>query len=202
MRPSRLNPNLHPKGGFSFTDAEGVKHLADDLERLIEVVTHYRKRAQRPPGDPQTEIEDQLCRRHKALCRVGPVGQAEMPHPPGATIEQVSLAIHVAYNIKQGEHYPGGSVERPEAEQRAAICAACPHAVNWTVGCRPCTKNVEGKTDTILFPRPVVESTRNMACQLSKDSLELAVWRVNGRKVKTAPPACWRPATPAQPPVA
>lgn len=191
---SRINPNLHPKGGFKYVDPDNVTHMADDLASLIQVVTHYRNRVGRPLGNPQVEIEDQLCQRHPALCRVadaarrsGTVSQIGTPTP-----EQTALAIHTAFNIKQAGRYPGKLLGLTEATARAETCRECSHAVDWTVGCSPCMRSVAGLTDAALAPLPVIRSTRNKACALAKDSLELAVWRDSVRKAKGAPAPCWR----------
>jgi hypothetical protein len=63
----RVNVNLRPSGGYTFTDVEGMRHEADDLVTLIANLALYRERTGREAGDPLNEIQDQLIARYPKL---------------------------------------------------------------------------------------------------------------------------------------
>lgn len=63
----RVNPNIRPPGGYYFIDEEDMRHEADDLPRLVANLGHYRQRTDREPGNPWSEVVNQILTRHPEL---------------------------------------------------------------------------------------------------------------------------------------
>lgn len=174
-----LNPNLHPPGGFRFVDARGVTHVGDTLEKLVSHLASYRKRNGFPVGDPQREVEEQICDTYPHLC--------------GSSFNGRMLASRVVSNLVEDVTRRGFMLVSPEeAKRRAAICAKCPMNVNWAEHCPPCKRKAKQFLPHLVRPNKPYKRLIGRACHSAGDDLSVAVWLLEGRLVGGAPAECWR----------
>jgi hypothetical protein len=180
-----LNPNLRPPGGYRFVDANGVTHDSDKISTLAEIVGRHRERAGFAVGNPMADILDQICGKYPRFCR-----EVQAPGVPA----EKTLAITVAHRIRQEIMHPPSerNVDSDEAARRAAICAACPHRVNWAEKCPPCLKSVQKYIRVAVRPAQLQPDTEHFSCKLGLDSIAIVVYRSKMKKLLGAPARCWR----------
>lgn len=95
-----------------------------DLQDLAHRVSGYRIINNLSLGDPESEIQDWLCRHTGAQCV-----PARRPAPmPGVKAKGAMVARFL--NAMLQWMLRGGHVDQEEAERRAEICASCPFNVH------------------------------------------------------------------------
>lgn len=110
-----------PPGGWRFPRPDGSLITGGDVFDLAKKVSDYRIINNIPLGDPESEIQDFLCRQNPHP----PCGPANRPQPkPGVKAKGVMVARFLNAMAQWMVH--GGHVEQEEAERRAEICAGCP----------------------------------------------------------------------------
>ncbi len=192
----KFNRFLRAIGGKYFIDEDGVKHKADQWEHLAVRVASYRKRAGKPPGDPEQEILDQVCARQPDYCQ-----EKNLPVPAQRAIATANESIRASsraitqwlINIlrlrRVGRAQP---VSREEARRRAAICAACPMQKDFSSVCGSC-KAMRKTAKQILFGgnSPVGEKLKG--CRVLGEDTSTSVHIQQDPSSNPALPGhCWR----------
>jgi len=150
----KFNKFLRPVGGKYFIDEDGVKHKADQWEHLFVRVASYRKRAGKPPGNPEQEILDQVCARNPDYCQEAkpsaPVQRA-VAAANKSTRASSRAVVQWLVGILRLRRVGGAQpVSREEARRRAAICAGCPMQKALSSNCGSC-KAMRKTAKQILF---------------------------------------------------
>lgn len=100
--------NLYARGGYTFVDADGVKHEGRDWDDLFSKIEAYRKRAGKPIGDIQAEVVAEYCERQPGMCRdVGPsdVRGIRLDAKKNAVLAWLALAASIANELGK---FPAG----------------------------------------------------------------------------------------------
>jgi len=180
----KIKPDLYPLSGYSYSDPDGVKHLANNLRGLVKSVSAYRVRVGRALGDPEQDILKQLCARQPKLCT-----EYVPAHDAGALTRIVASNAAFVFSQKTFEKVPAA-----EASLRAETCLRCRSNVSWGADCPPCLKNADDMISKMLEKLPKNKALKNRACLHALDDLQLAVWKTEGKPVLNPPPGsnCWR----------
>lgn len=64
-----FNRNLYPPDGYIFKDKDGVVHRGSNFGELFRKISAYRMRNRIPAGDPQAEVNAQLCKLFPGYCK-------------------------------------------------------------------------------------------------------------------------------------
>ena len=65
----RINDGIYPKnGGYLFIESDQSRHVGTSPGNLLLRVVAYRKRAGLPAGNPEVEIQNQICERNPGIC--------------------------------------------------------------------------------------------------------------------------------------
>ena len=139
------NTSVVPPGGFHYTethDGISIKIESDSVEATAEALLRYRVNNGIPPGDPQKDVFDYICKNWPHFCHnTDPynktVGREQSPD------ENLSRRMTV-WMTKLWNSGPDNSVTQAEAERRAAICAVCPQNQDYRPGgCGGCIDGIE-----------------------------------------------------------
>lgn len=171
-----VNPNIHPPGGFWFSDADEVRHEAGTLQALVTTLTEYRARVGRDPGEPLKEITEQLCARTPWLC--------VKPEPGMVLVAKITAwATRLFRDTRRADSH---KVEASEALKRSQACLGCPHRIDWSKVCPPCFSKTKKILKTSGF------GISGFACDLAGDDLEAATELAQPFLLADAPEHCWR----------
>ncbi len=201
MSASRWNPRVYPAGGWQFTDSANIKHLGTSLPTLVNAVREFRNRNALPPGSPEQEVVDQLCKRFPHACTGGEVsGSAVRPAGKEASgREKLALSVvvwlsKVARAVARVGKPDQTFATKTEAERRAAICAECPKQTRWDTNCGSCGQGHRRMSFALRRGRDVDNPTRLLACSVLAEDTRLSVFLENLQPVKSddLPENCWR----------
>lgn len=182
VRSQRIvNPNLHPKGGYKFKDADGVEHSAQTLDSLVRSLAKYRARVGRPPGNPERECIEFICSRSPQSCL-----------DIAVKYDRASLANAVTQDMALATQRETKMVDEVTAREREKTCLKCPNLLNWDKNCPTCIAKVGKLRDMIIPPGEIFSGLLGKACLSARDDATLAVWRVENQKVINPPGECWR----------
>src|ERR1043166_8237605 len=67
-KPVVFNSALWPPSGWVFLDSDGVKHQGANKRDLLTKLKTYRSRNRLLPGNPEKEVNDQLCAQFPGYC--------------------------------------------------------------------------------------------------------------------------------------
>jgi len=189
---NRVNFNLYPRDGYFFKESDGTSIRADSWPGVIRRVAKYRVRAGLAPGNPEVEVMEQACQRNPAHCvRDDPV-RAEM-------LKKVSLKgriLNFLSSLRRArDKTPIDFVGAPEAERRAAICAACPNNTSISEGCGSCKAALTEMRSDILGRGRSIDN-RLVGCVVTGEDLPTAI-HINQQAIEHSelPGHCWRKRT-------
>ena len=185
-----INTNIYPKGGYSFTESDGSKHVATDgWNGVIARVKAYRKRKGIPIGDVAAEVIQQACSKNPVLCQ-DDNGQRQI------ALKKSSLKSKILSWLAWLRGYPHKNfVEEPLARERASICAKCPHNQAFQDGCASCRATVNELRKQILGPRFI--DGRLNSCILMEEDLPTVVHiEMTAVQRDELPDFCWRKVRP------
>lgn len=183
-----INPNIFPKDGWVFRDANGTPHRSTSLRLLIATVTDYRKRNGFPVGSPEHEIVSQICSNNSGICK-----DASAPPPSVAIGGSLGAKIldwmeHMIADKRAGRLR---RVSNEQAMRRAQICARCPRQSQHPTTCSGCLANL-AKTRVALLDGRVPIHQGISACSIYRVDVQTQVHFEIGPEVFGGTPAeCW-----------
>jgi hypothetical protein len=183
-----LNPNLHPKRGFTFTDSDGAKINGDTWAGVIQRVINYRKRANLPPGDPTSEVINQACAHEPVLCvEQDPRNLFALKK---ASLKSRVLAWLAGMRAKKATNEVTYGNEQ-DARNRVNVCITCPHNQAIPEGCASCKAAIKAARDEVIPHR--FQDGRLHACMVLGEDLATSV-HLEQVTVENGelPPHCWR----------
>ncbi len=198
--------DIIPAGGWHYFENDGTKIEGNSHSELIANVTSYRTHNNLPLGNPEADVDKQVCARQPAVCGIGRVEDDDAPKKVYGQPIKRRLVDRVATWL--GNRYAKlGSIQtvsKEEAERRTSICVSCEkNQKDWraqvTRDCAPCGDRIE-VLDTLSFKiRKGNQVTREKnlgACQHYGMELQTAVWMpeqaMQMRKhYPNAPSNCW-----------
>lgn len=186
--------NLWPPGGRYFIDEDGIKHKGDNWQQVVLRVTNYRKRAGKPPGDPEGELKAQVCARLPELCRPEEPKRVMRAAPPvgrnqvGPMTERVLKWI--AEMLREARAGRLSRVSAAEAARRAAICAQCPMNRQLNQSCGTCKRSRADATKAITGK---AANDKLGGCKVLHTDNGIAVWlELPADNRDGLPGHCWR----------
>lgn len=181
-----INPNIFPKTGHFFKDAEGVRHFADSWSGVIARVIAYRKRRGQPVGDVKGEVTAQACAREPVMCHDDDGRHA-------AAVRRTSLKARILTWLQAVRgNTEKRFVDEGLARQRADICAKCPKSVPLPGGCASCTNVVNALRREIIGPGRFLDGRLNECDVLNEDTpvtVHIDMIAVDNSEL---PANCWR----------
>lgn len=181
-----INPNVYPKGGFTFKESDGTLIAADSWSGVVVRVVRYRKRAKLEPGRPYEEVMTQACDRNPGLCRDDTVytEQLKVSNLRGRILKWLSTLVGKEHQF----------VNDAEHRRRAAICARCPKNKALPSGCAVCSAALKEYRERIIGGRYV--DGRLNACSVLGEYLPVSS-HLEGQAEDNAelPGECWRKRT-------
>lgn len=190
----RINDGIYPKnGGYLFIESDQSRHVGVSPGNLLLRVVAYRKRAGLPAGNPEVEIQEQICARNPGVCYESDKGSM-----PAAMKKIASVKSRVLKwcSLLAGRKQNGDLkfVTLQETHDRVNICAACPKNTVYPGGCSSCKKAIKEYRTSLVPGRPM-DTVRLHACSvLGEDtgiSTHLDEHRVANPEL---PNHCWRKA--------
>lgn len=162
-----------PPGGWRYIQPETkFEFSASTLRAVVRFVAEHRRSNRLPAGDPSADIQNFVCAQL-------PAGSGNCMHELDGedyalkthfTMEDVKRFIQAAISALGSR----GLVEQPEAERRAAVCAACP--LNTTVGgCWRC-KGLADWLFRLIGARNTAHAGRLNQCGVCGCSIKAKIW--------------------------
>lgn len=163
-----VNPNLFPRDGYFFKDADGLSIRGDSWAGVIKRVQNYRRRAGHPPGNPEAEVMAQACSRNPGLC-------TEESTAYRIKLNEATLKGRVLGWLSRIIALPDKKfVFEHDARNRTGICATCSFNQGLPKGCSSCRAAVNESRKTIIGGRP--QDARVEACAILGEDLNAASW--------------------------
>ena len=189
MASLRFNPNLYPTAGYVYQDADGILHRGESWKHLRMVVTDFRTRNGKPPGDPEREINAYHCAMTPHLC----AGHNPVPRPvAGGGSGTAKVANWIGTILVEFRKGTIRFVSRQEAKRRAAICAVCPAQSSLSTVCSSCIASVASARRVILGDAGPVHKSLH-PCGILGEDCQLTVHLEQKPTTDSALPAgCWR----------
>jgi hypothetical protein len=201
--------DIIPTDGWHFFDGDGTKVEGNSHDELVKNVIQYRISNNFPTGNPEVEVDTQICARQPSVCGAG-YQEANFTDAPAKLYGQ-PLKRRLIDRIAQwtanrtsrlgAVHY----VPAEEAQRRAAICAACPqNTLTWkseaTKDCAPCRERIsalEIQSFKLKKGNQLPIEKRLGACRALGHINEVAIWleepQLRHRKyfLNDTPSVCW-----------
>lgn len=186
-----INPNVYPKGGFTFTDSDGSKHPADSWNGVIIRVKRYRRRQHRPEGNVREEVIAQACQRNPGFC--SEESEANKQHLKVASLKsRILIWLHRLHErVQKG---PATFVNDQLHAARVDVCTRCPKNTGIPEGCGSCRAALKALAEGVIGSRSL--DARVTACSVLAEYLPVSSWI---EQVTVANPElpgeCWRKRT-------
>lgn len=202
--PAYPKSSVIPPGGFHYIEKHnGVEIRIDShsVEATAAAVLKFRLNNGVPPGNPQQDVFDFICKQWPHFCHDNNPDYLQSPPPPREEHMSRRAVNHMVrvWNLG-GEN----AVSEGEAERRAAICAACPMNVDYLGGaCGPCIESLDRLAFVWKRNRTTSKDSELKGCKVIGQLNTVAVQAANlppllDGDAAQLPPACWRrPPTPA-----
>ena len=158
-----------PPNGWHYPQGPGHTITADTYELLIEAIFTFRLRAGKPEGNIKKDVDRYYCQRWPQFCQTEPSDFGIKSGPETDKRDPMSkrvarFAARMSGNMPQGGYL---LVPQFEANDRAAICAACPMNVPWKSGCSSCTASTANMLLQIRKLRNTPIDGKLLGCNVS-----------------------------------
>lgn len=185
-----INHNIYPKGGYTFTESDGSRHVSTDgWNSLIARVRLYRKRRGLPAGDVEREVINQACSKNPVLCQDDD-GQRKI------ALKKSSLKSKILNWLNWLRGFPDKHyVEDGLARERAATCAKCPNNQAFQDGCASCRATVNELRKQILGNR-FIDGRLNSCLVMEEDLPTVVHLDMIAVQRDELPDFCWRKVRP------
>lgn len=187
----RFNTALYPPKGYTFTEKDGVRISGTSWSDLFRRIADYRTANNKPVGDVEQDVHDQICEDAPGLCEGGDPGSP----PPISTLPSLTFNQRILgwLGTMVGLKRDSGLklVDRDLAGTRAAICATCEFQRSLVSGCGACENTLKTSRTLLVEKNPDFPDLKPCAvlgedCQVSVH-LELPASSEPGLPVH-----CWR----------
>ena len=188
-----------PPGGHHFIERVGeTSHRidGDSFRNVAERLLKFRVANKLPVGQPLDEVYAYVCSNWPHFCHVpSPEQQPRTTSEPSFTIG----VLHWVTRLWQRQALtPAPLVSDTVAEQRAAICRACPHQRDWAdYGCGSCVEGVRQRSFVFRAGREV--GTKVTGCAILKQDNTSAIFasvsslpEATPEERAKLPNHCWR----------
>lgn len=144
-----FNRNLYTER--LFIDGDGTRLKGDTWRELFENIRKYREINRLAPGDPEAEVNEQICARQPSFC-----GEQS---PTVTIINAHSLTFNqrilqwFASLLALVRLHAVNFVPTEEANRRAAICSGCPKQLALNNSCGTCITSVDNARIAVLQSR-------------------------------------------------
>ena len=183
-----INPNIYPKDGYWFQEADGSKHVGQTWEGVIARVTAYRSRQGKPIDTVREEVITQACQRTPSIC-------TEESAALKAQTRYVSLKGRVLLWLSrlrdQKEKIPVPFVNDAMHAARSDVCIRCSKNTGMPEGCGSCRAALKALMGSIVGSRQ--SDSRLGGCIVLGEYLPVSTW-IDSIAVANAelPAECWR----------
>jgi hypothetical protein len=184
-----INGNLHPKDGYWFQDADGVRHVDTSWKKLIARVTAYRKRRGIPEGNVKDEVNAQACERMPSYC-----GERQK-HTEKPRMRGTFKTTVIHWLSQKSRDAREGSltyVKEAEAQARREVCAKCPLKTDLKGVCSPCDTAMSSLRKVVAKGRREVWGGYNACSVLGIDLPTAILLSEAPSDNKNLPAECWR----------
>lgn len=175
---------------------------AGDRETLEKQMFEFRLRNNMPVGDETRDVDRFYCDQYPSFCH--PEARDINPNAPWSTNESMLKRVSrwsaaLVHKTPRGGYPLETSVV---AEQRAAICAACPKNVGWRGGCGSCSASTLQLIQQLKQLKKTKHDGTLMGCAVGGWENSSAVWlsanatAISEDQRSAMPAACWRKAIP------
>ena len=187
----RINPNIYPKDGFWFKDADGVDHRADTWPGVIARLIKYRQRAGKPPGDPVNEVINQACERNPLIC-TDEVAAQQQAYRKASLKSQTLAWMNLARTHKRENRLE--YVDSATSGERIRTCADCPFNTSLQESCASCRQVLDEIRNEVIGRRH--RDNRLNSCLILGEDLQTAA-HLERESVENGelPAKCWRKRT-------
>jgi hypothetical protein len=178
------NPALYPTRGWQYHLPDGCVLKASSRDRLIRALTDYRALNHLGAGEPDVDVDAQVCAAEPRLCRPrkrgirasGPFTNKDVARACSAIVRAIGLgkAPKVADSI---------------VKWRTAVCIECPHNRHPSITCAPCESRIAEATRLVRGHAPPIQGLAS--CAIFGHPNDLAV-RLDVPSRTSAPANCWR----------
>lgn len=190
----RINDGIYPKnGGYLFIESDQSRHVGTSPGNLLLRVIAYRKRAGLPAGNPEVEIQEQICARNPGVCYESDRGSMPTAMKKTASMKsKVLLWCSILMRRKQNGDLRYVSLQ--ETHDRVNICAACPKNTAYPDGCSSCKKAIREYRTNLVPGRPM-DTVRLHGCLVLGEDTGIATHLDEHRVANPElPNHCWRKA--------
>jgi len=179
-----INPNVHPKSGYKFQEADQSWHVADTWGGVVARVTAYRRRRGVEIGNVHQEVIEQACRREPVLC-------TEANAATQTKLREASLKTRTLNYLNSLRGKQHSFVDDKLARDRAAVCAGCPLNIPLNEGCSSCRESLKALRQDIIGDRH--RDGRLNSCAILGEDIQTALSLDSQTVVNGELPAhCWR----------
>lgn len=197
--PPTPKSSVVPPGGFHFIERHGnavVRIDSTSVEATAEALLKYRLANGIPPGNPQQDVFDFICKQWPHFCTDTNESYL-VPNRPPPREEHLSRRASnwmvLLWNLGSNNE-----VDAKTAAGRAAVCAACPLNQDYHPGaCAPCVESLDRLSFIWLRNRTTPVDGALFACkacaQLNRSAVQAATLpNLTPEDTASLADGCWR----------
>jgi len=178
-------PNPHLYLPIEFRDEDLRVHVGTSWADLIDKVRDYRARVSKPPGNPEQEIFEQVCKNNPGSCRET---SADRVLPTDDLHKRILRWLSNTAEGRKKLRF----VSEALARERAAICAGCPRLRGWRGACGTCAASADKIMNELLKGKTHFDQPRG--CGSLREDPRVSVWLDQPPVLGNLPANCWRKA--------
>lgn len=181
-----------PPGGWHFDDTSTgslVRIEGESFNDVAERILKHRLANSVPPGNPAGELAQSICGPYPHFCDDNTPGSNPVIGDPRGPMSR-RVASWMASFFSQ---YGGAeAVSAQVAEERARVCRACPHNVDFNRGgCPSCLSSVQRLSFVWRRDRSTSRQEELKGCDITSQHNPTAVWAPLPA-AEGVPMECWR----------
>lgn len=187
----KINPNIYPKSGYVYRDADGARIAGDSWAGVIARVIEYRKRQGLPFARVHEEVISQACQNNPSIC-------VEDDGSHRRQLKATSIKSRVLKWLsgirESGNKNELMFVTEALRDARADVCSRCPLDKSMPEGCGSCRAAMKELQNDVIGKRK--SDGRFSACPVLGEYLPVSVW-IEQQSIPNAelPWECWRKRT-------
>jgi hypothetical protein len=136
------NGNLFPPGGFVFVDADAIEHTGGSITDLASKIAEYRVRRGQPPGNPASEVNDQLCAKFPSRCLKGEPPSAEVLEQSRQNVAISSIGQWLRETWQRVASKRQKYAPEEVIEARVSACLGCKFRQAFKSDCPACQESL------------------------------------------------------------
>ena len=192
----RINQGQIPPNGPHFPVAEGVVLHASTFDELYGMITEWRLRQGKEPGDVAKDVDNYVCAKWPHACH------AEAGDGPTAEMRRTPMSGRVATwaALKMRDMPAGGYplVDDIVAARRAHTCLTCPFIKPWQQDCSGCNQSTRALLANIRKLRSVPFADSILGCEVcGHDNVTACLLDISAvrpqalHELNRTSPGCW-----------